>query len=162
MAKKPTPSKKAPPATVATNRRARFDYEILETFEAGISLVGSEVKSLRAGRADLKDSYATVEDREAWLHGVRISPYDFARDGGHDPDRSRKLLLHRFEIDRIAAKLAEKGLTLIPTKMYFKDGKIKVELGLAKGKAKYDKRETIKRRDADREMERAVRHRSLD
>lgn len=162
MAKKSAPAKKGPAATIATNRRARFDYELLETFEAGISLVGSEVKSLRAGRADLKDAYAAVEGHELWLFGVRISPYDFARDGGHEPERTRKLLMHRLEIDRIASKLAEKGLTLIPVRMYFKDGKVKVELGLAKGKAKYDKRETVKRRDADREMERAVRYKSLD
>ncbi len=161
MAKKTAPAKKASP-TIATNRRARFDYEIVETFEAGISLVGSEVKSLRAGRADLKDAYGAVEGHELWLFGVRISPYDFARDGGHDPERTRKLLMHRLEIDRIASRLAEKGLTLIPTRMYFKDGKVKVELGLAKGKAKYDKRETVKRRDAERDMERAVRYRSLD
>jgi SsrA-binding protein len=160
--KKPAEAEKASSRTVATNRRARFDYEILETFEAGVSLVGSEVKSLRSGKADLKDSYAAVEKREMWLHGVRISPYEFARDGGHDPERSRKLLLHRAEIDRIGAKLAEKGLTLVPMRMYFKEGKVKVELGLARGKAQRDKRETIKQREANREMERVVRHRSVD
>ncbi|HEY5652173.1 MAG TPA: SsrA-binding protein SmpB [Acidimicrobiia bacterium] len=147
---------------ISTNRRARFDFEIIETIEAGMVLVGSEVKSLRNGRADLKDSYAAVEKGELWLHGLRISPYEFAPDGGHDPERPRKLLLHRLEIDRIGAKLAERGLTLIPVKLYFKDGKAKVELGLGKGKSKYDKRETLKRRQADREMQRAVRHRSLD
>ena len=147
---------------VATNRRARFDYEIVESFEAGVSLVGSEVKSLRSGKADLKDAYAAVERQEMWLFGVRISPYEFARDGGHEPERDRKLLLHRAEIDRIGAKLAEKGLTLIPVRMYFKQGKVKVELALARGKAQRDKRETIKQREADREMERAVRHRSID
>jgi len=148
--------------TIATNRRARFEYEILETVEAGLVLVGSEVKSLRAGRADLKDSYAAVKDGEMWLYALRISPYEFALDGGHDPERPRKLLLHRGEITRIGAKLAEKGLTLVPTSLYFKEGKAKVELGLGKGKTRIDKRETIKRRQADREMRRAVRHRSLD
>jgi SsrA-binding protein len=147
---------------IATNRRARFDYEIVETFEAGLALVGSEVKSLRLGNADLKDSYGAVRDGEAWLYGLRISPYEFAREGGHEPERTRKLLLHRVEIQRIAGSLAEKGLTLIPTRLYFRSGRVKVELGLAKGKAKYDKRETVKRREADREMQRAIRHRSLD
>ena len=147
---------------IATNRRARFDYEIVESYEAGLALVGSEVKSLRLGNADLKDSYGAVRDGEAWLYGLRISPYEFAREGSHEPERTRKLLLHRVEIERIASSLAEKGLTLIPVRLYFKNGKVKVELGLAKGKAKYDKRETVKRREADREMQRAIRHRSLD
>lgn len=148
--------------TIATNRRARFDYEVVETIEAGIVLVGSEVKSLRNGRADLKDSYAAVKSGEMWLYGLRISPYEFALDGGHQPERERKLLLHRLEIDKIGAKLAERGLTLVPLKLYFKDGKAKLELGLAKGKSNYDKRETLKRRQADREMQRAIRHKSLD
>jgi SsrA-binding protein len=148
--------------TITTNRRARFDYTILETFEAGLVLTGSEVKSLREGRANLRDAYGVIKDDEAWLIGATISPYPFARDGGHEPDRTRKLLLHRFEIRKIASRLAEKGLTLVPLQMYFRDGKAKVEVGLAKGKARYDKRETLKRRQADREMERAMRHRSLD
>jgi SsrA-binding protein len=148
--------------TIASNRRARFDYEVLETIEAGIVLVGSEVKSLRNGRADLKDSYAAVKDGEMWLHGLRISPYEFSPEGGHDPDRDRKLLLHKVEIEKVGSKIAERGLTLVPLSMYFKDGKAKVELGLAKGKAKYDKRETLKRKQADREMQRAMRHRSID
>jgi len=148
--------------TIATNRRARFDFQIVESYEAGIVLLGSEVKSLRAGRADLKDSYAAVKDGEMWLFALRISPYEFAHEGGHEPERPRKLLLHRGEIARIGAKLAEKGLTLIPTSLYFKDGKAKVELGLGKGKTRIDKRETIKRRQADREMQRAMRHKSLD
>jgi SsrA-binding protein len=148
--------------TIATNRRARFDYTILETFEAGLVLMCSEVKSLREGRANLKDAYGIVKGDEAWLLGAHISPYPFARDGGHEPDRTRKLLLHRHEIRKIAARLAEKGLTLVPLQLYFKDGKAKVELGLGKGKARYDKRETLKRRQADREMERAMRHRSID
>jgi SsrA-binding protein len=148
--------------TIATNRRARFDYEISETVEAGLVLVGSEVKSLRNGRADLKDAYAAVDHGEMWLYGLRISPYEFAPDGGHDPDRDRKLLLHREEIEKIGSKLAERGLTLVPIRLYFKDGKAKVELGLGKGKSKYDKRETLKRKQADREMDRAMRHKSLD
>ena len=148
--------------TIATNRRARFDYEILDTFEAGIVLRGSEVKSLRNGQADLKDGYAHVHRGEMWLVGVRISPYEYARDGGHDPERDRKLLLHKREIERIASMIAERGLTLLPLKLYFKDGKAKVELGLAKGKAQRDKRETLKRKQAEREMERAMRYRSLD
>jgi len=147
---------------ITTNRRARFDYHILETFEAGLVLRGSEVKSLRDARANLSDAYVVVKDGEALLVGAHISPYPFSRDGGHEPDRTRKLLMHKREIERLGSTLAEKGLTLIPIRMYFKDGKAKVELGLAKGKTKYDKRETLKRKQADREMERAMRHRSLD
>lgn len=147
---------------IAANRRARHDYEIEETIEAGLSLLGSEVKSLRAGRADLKDGYAVVEGGQALLVGVRISPYQFAREGGHEPERTRKLLLHRQEIERIRGKLDQKGLTLIPLRLYFKQGKVKVELALARGKAQYDKRETLKRRQAEREMQRAMRHRSID
>ena len=147
---------------IATNRRARFNYEITDTYEAGIALLGSEVKSLRAGQADLKDSYASVRGGEMWLVGMRISPYEYARDGGHEPERERKLLLHRREIDKIGSLLAEKGLSLLPMRLYFKEGKVKVELGLGRGKAQRDKRETLKRRQADREMERAMRQRSLD
>jgi SsrA-binding protein len=141
---------------VSSNRRARRNYTVVETVEAGLALLGSEVKSLRDGRLDLKDSYGLVKDGEAFLVGAYIGPYEFARDGGHDPERERKLLLHRREIDRIAGQLAEKGLTLVPLQVYFKDGKAKVELGLAKGKTSYDKRETIKERDHEREMDRAV------
>jgi SsrA-binding protein len=148
--------------SIALNRRARHDYEILESFEAGLALVGSEVKSLRAGRADLKDSYGLMDRGEAWLVGLHISPYQFARDGGHDPERTRKLLMHRGEIERVRGKLDQKGLTLIPLRLYFKEGKAKVEMGLAKGKAQYDKRETLKRRQAEREMQRAMRHKSID
>lgn len=148
--------------TIATNRRARFDYEIGERFEAGMVLQGSEVKSLRAGHANLKDAYAVVKDGEVWLVGAHIAPYSFAREGGHDPERTRKLLLNRQEIDKIAAQIAERGRTLIPIRLYFKDGKAKVELGLARGKDRFDKRETLKRRQADREMERAMRYRSID
>jgi SsrA-binding protein len=141
---------------VSSNRRARRNYTVVETIEAGLALLGSEVKSLRDGRLDLKDSYGLVKDGEAFLIGAYIAPYEFARDGGHDPERERKLLLHRREIDRIGGQLAEKGLTLVPLQVYFKDGKAKVELGLAKGKTAYDKRETIKERDHEREMDRAV------
>jgi len=148
--------------SIALNRRARHDYDLQESFEAGLALVGSEVKSLRAGRADLKDAYGLIEGGEAWLVGLHISPYQFARDGGHEPERTRKLLLHRGQIERIRGKLDQKGLTLIPTRLYFKEGKAKVELALAKGKAQYDKRETLKRRQAEREMQRAMRHKSID
>ena len=144
---------------VASNRRARHDFEILDRFEAGIALEGSEVKSLRDGKVVLKDSFAHVRDGEIWLVGVYIAPYEFSRDGGHDPERTRKLLLHRREIDRIAAKLAEKGLTLIPLQIYLKDGRAKVELGLGRGKRTIDKRETLKERDQQREIERALRRR---
>lgn len=142
---------------VATNRRARRNYSILDTYEAGLVLVGSEVKSLRDGKMELKDSYAHVQRGEAWLVGAHIAPYDFAHEGGHDPERERKLLLHRREIDRIAGGLAEKGLTLVPLRVYFKNGKAKVELGLAKGKATVDKRRTLRDREHAREMERAKR-----
>jgi SsrA-binding protein len=141
---------------IASNRRARRDYQVIDTYEAGLVLVGSEVKAMRAGKMQLKDSYANVEGGEAFLIGAHISPYEFSREGGHDPERARKLLLNRREIDKIAGLLAEKGLTLIPLQVYFKDGKAKVELGLARGKTSYDKRETIKKRDAAREMESAA------
>ena len=144
---------------VATNRRARHDYEIIDDFEAGIVLTGSEVKSLRAGKADLKDSFAHVRDGEVWPVNAYIAPYSFAREGGHDPERSRKLLLHRREIDRIAGSLAEKGLTLVPMRLYFKDGKAKVQVGLGRGKRTIDKRGDLPRREHEREMERARRRR---
>ena len=146
---------------VATNRRARRNYSIVDVFEAGLVLVGSEVKSLRDGKMELKDSYGDIRRGEAWLVGAHISPYDFAHEGGHEPERERKLLLHRREIDRIAGQTAEKGLTLVPLQVYFKDGKAKVEMGLAKGKTTVDKRQSLREREHAREMERAVRsHRS--
>ncbi len=148
--------------TIATNRRASHDYAIVDTVEAGLVLRGSEVKSLRDGRANLKDGYGLIKDGEAWLVGVHIAPYTFAREGGHQPDRTRKLLLHKREIERLGAQIAEKGYTLIPMRMYFKEGKAKIELGLGKGKSRFDKRETLKRKQADREMQRAMRHRSID
>lgn len=141
---------------VSSNRRARRNYTVVETHEAGLALLGSEVKSLREGKLDLKDSYGDVRGGEIWLVGAYVAPYEFAREGGHDPERDRKLLLHRREIDRIKGQVAEKGLTLVPLQVYFKDGKAKVELALARGKATVDKRQTIKERDHKREMERAV------
>ncbi len=140
---------------VASNRRARHDFDILETFECGIALVGSEVKSLRAGQAQLKDSYAEIRGGEVWLENAHIAPYQFARGGGHDPERSRKLLLHRREIERLIGKVNEAGLTLIPLSIYFSGGLAKVELALAKGRRTIDKRYRIKEREVKREMERA-------
>jgi SsrA-binding protein len=142
---------------VATNRKARHDFDILETYEAGLSLLGSEVKSMRAGNVDLKDAYASIRDGEAWLEQVHIAPYPFARDGGHEPGRPRKLLMHRREIDRLAGTLAEKGLTLVALSIYFTNGKAKVELGLARGRRTIDKRRAIRDREEQREMDRAAR-----
>ena len=142
---------------VATNRRARRNYTVLDTYEAGLALLGSEVKSLRDGRMELKDSYGDIRGGEAFLVGAHISPYGFAREGGHEPERERKLLLHRREIDRIAGGLAEKGLTLVPLQVYFKEGKVKVEMALARGKTTVDKRQTLRDREHAREIERATR-----
>jgi SsrA-binding protein len=143
---------------VATNRRARFDYEIVETVEAGLQLLGPEVKSLRDGRANMGDAFATIHRGEAWLEKLHISPYEPAtRANPTDPQRRRKLLLHRREIDRLASRVAEKGWTLVPVTIYFVRGKAKVELGLARGKHRHDKRETIRRRELDREAQRAMR-----
>ena len=136
---------------VATNREAYHNYHILETHECGIALTGTEVKSIREGRCNLKDSYGLIREGEAWLMNAHISPYTHGNRENHDPTRTRKLLLHRKEIDRLSGKAQEKGLTLVPTKMYFKNGRIKVELAVGKGKKLYDKRETEKRREADRE-----------
>ncbi|SRR5688572_9785358 len=144
---------------VASNRRARHDYEILDQVEAGLVLDGSEVKSLREGKAQLKDSFAHIRDGEAFLVGAYIAPYDFSRGGGHEPERTRKLLLNRREIDRLGARVAEQGLTLIPLDLHFRSGKAKVNLGLARGKNTIDKRETLKERDQKREMERAMKKR---
>jgi len=143
---------------VATNRRARFEYEIVDTFEAGIVLVGPEVKSLRDARANLGDAFASVHRGELWLEKLHISPYEAAtRANPTDPQRRRKLLLHRYEIERLDGKVAEKGLTLIPLSIYFLRGRAKVELALARGKHRHDKRESIKRREGDREARRAMR-----
>ena len=142
---------------IATNRRARFDYDVQETFEAGLILVGSEVKSLRNHGGSIGEAFATIKSGEVWLMGMHISPYAFARDGGHDPLRPRKLLLHGQEIERITSRVAERGLTLVPLRLYFKDGKAKMELALAKGRSKVDKRHVIREREERREMERGVR-----
>lgn len=142
---------------VTTNRRARHDYQILDSFEAGLVLEGSEVKSLRDGKANLKDAYGLVREGELWLVGAYIAPYSFSRLGGHEPERTRKLLMHRREIDRIAGKLAEQGLTLVPLRIYFRQGRAKVELGLARGRRNVDKRDAIREREQKREMERALR-----
>jgi SsrA-binding protein len=143
----------------ATNRKALRDYEIEEKHEAGIVLVGSEIKSIREGRASLREAYATVEGGEVWLHDMNISPYAYASHFGHEATRPRKLLLHKDEIKRLTGRITEKGYTLVPTRLYIKDGKAKVELGLAHGKRKYDKRREIAKKDADREIERAIRQR---
>jgi SsrA-binding protein len=140
---------------VARNRRARHDYDILETFECGIALQGSEVKSLRAGRVSLQDAYARIERGELWLLGVHISPYEHASGfGAHDPGRPRKLLLHRAQIDELLGRTQQQSLTLVPLSIYFKEGKAKVELALARGRRLYDKRHAIATRDAEREAAR--------
>ena len=144
---------------IARNRRARHDYHIEDTFEAGVALTGTEVKSLRAGRASLTDGFAQVSDGEVWLHNVHIPEYTQGTWTNHQPRRIRKLLLHRKEIDRMVAKTKEQGLTLVPLSLYFKDGRVKVELALARGKRTYDKRHDLARRDAAREVERALRRR---
>jgi SsrA-binding protein len=146
--------------TVAQNRKARHDFEILDSWECGISLVGSEVKSLRDAKVQLRDSYARVEDGELWLHGVHISPYafSFGRDG-HDPDRKRKLLVHRHEITEMADRVGREGLTLVPLAIYFKDGRAKVELGIGRGRKLYDKRVAIAAKDAARDAARERRGR---
>jgi SsrA-binding protein len=141
---------------VAANRRARHDYFIDETYEAGIVLVGMEVKSIRDGRLSLQDSYAEIKDGEAWLYNMHISPYPQAHRFNPEPNRPRKLLLHRREIDRLRGKLEQRGYTLIPLSVYFKRGKVKIELGLARGKRQYDKRRAIAEREAKRELERAL------
>jgi len=144
---------------VATNRRARHDYEILDTVEAGIQLRGSEVKTLREGRASLQDAYAEVERGEVVLH-MQIPTYSHTGYEGHEPNRPRKLLLHRKEIDQLARRVAERGLTLVPLRLYFKQQLVKVELGVAKGRRAYDKRQAIAQRDAAREMDRVRKVRS--
>ena len=142
---------------ICRNKRARFDFFIDETYEAGIVLKGTEVKALRQGKANLKDSYARIRDEEIFLMDAHISPYTHGNQFNHDPDRPRKLLMHKREIRRLYGKSREKGFSLIPTKMYFKDGKVKVEIGLGKGKRAYDKREILKRKTMEREVERSYR-----
>jgi SsrA-binding protein len=147
---------------VASNRKAFHNYEILETCEAGLVLQGTEVKALREGRADLKESYARVEGTAAWLLGCHISPYAQGNRANHDPLRPRKLLLHRRELDRLLGRVMEKGLTLVPLRLYFKQGRAKVELGLARGRKTLDKRHAIREREERREMDRAIRARTRD
>src|SRR6266542_3095480 len=142
---------------IATNRRARHEYEILETLEAGLVLRGTEVKSLRAGLVNFKDSYATVRNGEVWFRGCHISPYSHGTDANHDPERDRKLLLHDREIKRLAGKIAERGLTLVPLKLYFKSGRAKLEIGLGRGKKLHDKRSALREREVRKEMDKAAR-----
>jgi SsrA-binding protein len=144
---------------ITENRKARHDYHLLERVEAGLVLTGTEVKSLRAGRATLGQAWADVRDGEAWLQGAEIAIYDQGNTANHEPTRPRKLLLHRRELDRLYGQVREKGLTLVPTKLYFKNGRVKVELALARGKDVRDKRRTIVDRDAKRQMERALKAR---
>jgi SsrA-binding protein len=145
-----------PPRDVATNRRASYRYHLLEKWEAGLVLQGTEVKALREGKAQIKDGYASVRDGEVWLHNVHIPPYGPAARENHEPERSRKLLLHRREIDRLIGKTRERGLTLVPTRLYFSDGRAKVEIALAQGKDVGDKRATLRDREMRREMDRAT------
>ena len=144
---------------IAENRKARHDYHLVERHEAGLALSGTEVKSLRAGEADLKRSYADVRGDELWLIGLHIAPYEQGTNANHDPDRARKLLLHRREIDALTGKVRERGFTLVPTRLYWKNGRAKVEIALARGKEAQDKRRDIAKRDAQREMERALKSR---
>jgi SsrA-binding protein len=157
MAKKG--KRKAAAGDVATNRRASHKYELIERFEAGIELQGSEVKSLRDGKAQIGDAYAVIEDGQVWLRNAHIPPYGPAASENHDPDRPRKLLLHRYEIERLIGRMQRKKLTMVPTRVYFKGRRAKVELALARGKEHRDRRREIRDRDVQREVEREVRHR---
>ena len=145
--------------SIAENRKAFHDYHLLESFEAGIVLLGTEVKAIREGRVNLRDSFARVEDGEVFLYNVNISPYSHRGYADHEPLRRRKLLLHRDEIRKLIGKTVEKGMTLIPVRLYYKNGRVKVAVSLARGKKEYDKRETIKRREADRETRAAIKSR---
>jgi SsrA-binding protein len=172
MAAKPSAARRSPKGarrveptegirTVARNRRARHEYDILETYECGIELRGAEVKSLRAGLVQLHDAYARVDDGEVWLLGAHVAPYEYSNGFGRvEADRPRKLLLHRGEIDELAGKVAQQSLTLVPLAIYFKDGRAKLELALARGRRLYDKRHALAARDAAREAERAMREAS--
>ena len=157
MSNKPGSSKEDEVQSIARNKRARFDYHILETFEAGLVLKGTEVKSLRDGRANISDAYGIIKDGEAYLLNLHISPYESRGYADHEPDRTRKLLLHRKEIRRLIGAVERQGLTLVPLELYFKHGKAKVALALGKGKKLHDKRDTERERDAAREIARAVR-----
>jgi SsrA-binding protein len=145
--------------TIAENRRARHDYQLLERVEAGLVLTGTEVKSLRDGRVTLAHAFADIRDGEAWLHGVEIATYDHGNRANHEPTRPRKLLLHRRQIDSLYGMVREKGLTIVPTRLYFKDGRAKIELAVARGKEQRDKRRDVAERDARRQVERALKSR---
>jgi SsrA-binding protein len=145
--------------SIAENRKAFHDYHLLETFEAGIVLLGTEAKAIREGRVNLRDSFARVEDGEVFLYNVNISPYSHRGYADHEPLRRRKLLLHRDEIRKLIGRTVEKGMTLVPVRLYYKNGRVKIAISLAKGKKEYDKRETIKRREADRETRAAIKAR---
>ena len=166
MAKKNSPAKSKKDDAdkneklIANNRKARHEYEVLDTLECGIQLVGSEVKSLRNGRMSIDEAYGRVDRGEVWLVGLDIQEYTFANVQNHDPRRRRKLLMHRREIKKFAAQAYEKNLTLVPLKMYFKRGKAKVLMGICRGKKQYDKRETMKKRDVQRDIDRAMRNRN--
>ena len=146
-------------ANIAENRKAYHDYHLLETFEAGVALLGTEVKAIREGRVNLRDSFARVDGGEVFLYNVHISPYSHRGYADHEPLRRRKLLLHKDEIRKLVGKTVEKGMTLVPVRMYFKKGRVKVAVSLAKGKKEYDKRETIKKRETDRETRAAIKSR---
>ena len=149
--------RKAAAGDVASNRQAGFRYELLDKLECGIVLVGTEVKSVRGGGVQLKDGYATIEEGELWLHNVHIAPYAPAARENHELERTRKLLVHRRELERLAGRIKERGLTLVPTRMYFKDGRAKVEIAVGRGKDRFDKREAIKAREQGRDIQRALR-----
>jgi SsrA-binding protein len=151
--------REAAQTNIADNRKAAHDYHFLETFEAGIVLVGTEVKSIREGGVNLRDSFARVESGEVWVYNIHVSTYRNRGTSDHEPTRRRKLLLHRQEIRKLIGRSAEKGLTIVPVRMYFKSGRVKVAIALARGKKAHDKRETIKRREADRETRAAVKER---
>jgi SsrA-binding protein len=157
MAKGKGAKRKIGAGDVASNRYASYRYELLERVECGIALLGSEVKALRESGAQLKEGYVAIRGGELWLHGVHIPPYAPAARENHEPERDRKLLAHRSEIERLEARVAERGLTLVPTRIYFKEGRAKVEIALGRGKDLYDKRDTIREREVKRDMERAVR-----
>jgi len=155
MAAKPDPGEKL----IASNKKAFHDYFVLQKFEAGLALTGTEVKSLRAGRANLKDSYVTFKDGEAYLFGTHISPYSHGNIQNHEPERTRKLLLHRREIEKLRTEAIEKSLTIVPLRLYFKKGRVKVEIAIVRGKKQYDKRETERNRELDREAAAALKER---
>lgn len=145
---------------VSDNKRARHEYEVLEVIECGIALVGTEVKSMRQGLANLQDAHARIEEGEMWLYGCHISPYDHGNRFNHDPDRKRRMLLHKYEIRKVKSKVQEKGLALIPLKVYFKNNRVKVALGICRGKKMHDKRDTISKRDNQRQLDRLVKTRN--